>query len=313
MSRTILVPLDGSPFAEHALPVAIAIARRTGAALELITVDRAPVSWVVPEVPIVMDEVLPVQDGQRYLEELHERMPADIPVRLTTLNGRATPFLVRHITTSEPAMVVMSTHGRGGFSRLWLGSVADGVARQSPAPFLMIKPPPTEVDLSAARRFPRVLIPLDGSVAGEEILDQALVTFGVEDVEYTLMRVISPLAVEHQWDGDTTPVRRAETHPEALLRATAERMRARGAKVVERLEVADMPATAIVEVAEEIEARAIAMTTHARRGMSRFLMGSIADKVLRTAPCPVLLYHPTHEVVDVRRRVESARASAVPL
>jgi nucleotide-binding universal stress UspA family protein len=227
MSRTILVPLDGSPFAEHALPAAIAIARRTGAALELITVDRAPVSWVVPEVPIVMDEVLPVQDGQRYLEELHERMPADIPVRLTTLNGRATPFLVRHITTTEPAMVVMSTHGRGGFSRLWLGSVADGVARQSPAPILMVKPPPTEVDLSAVRRFPRVLIPLDGSVAGEEILDQTLVTFGVENVEYTLMRVISPLAVDHQWEADTPPVRRTETHPESLLRAAADRMRAR--------------------------------------------------------------------------------------
>jgi nucleotide-binding universal stress UspA family protein len=210
-------------------------------------------------------------------------------------------------------MVVMSTHGRGGFSRLWLGSVADGVARQSPAPILMVKPPPTEVDLSAVRRFPRVLIPLDGSVAGEEILDQTLVTFGVENVEYTLMRVISPLAVDHQWEADTPPVRRTETHPESLLRAAADRMRARGAKVVERLEVADMPATAIVDVAEEIEARAIAMTTHARRGMSRFLMGSIADKVLRTAPCPVMLYHPTHEVVDVRRRVESARASAVPL
>ena len=240
-------------------------------------------------------------------------MPADIPVRLTTLNGRATPFLVKHITATEPAMVIMSTHGRGGFSRLWLGSVADGVARHSPAPVLMVKPPPTEVDLSAVRRFPRVLIPLDGSVAGEEILDQALVTFGIEDVEYTLMRVISPLAVDHQWDADTTPMRRAESHPESLLHAAADRMRARGAKVVERLEVADMPATAIVDVAEEIEARAIAMTTHARRGMSRFLMGSIADKVLRTAPCPVLLYHPTHEVVDVRRRVESARASAVPL
>jgi hypothetical protein len=47
--------------------------------------------------------------------------------------------------------------------------------------------------------------------------------------------------------------------------------------------------------------------------LSRYLLGSVADKVLRTAPCPVMLYHPTHEVVDVRRRVETARASAVPL
>jgi nucleotide-binding universal stress UspA family protein len=313
MSRTILVPLDGSQFAEHALPTAIAIARRTGAALELITVDRAPVSWVVPEVPIVMDEVLPVQDGQRYLEELHARMPADVPVRLTTLQGRAAPFLVRHIGQSEPALVVMSTHGRGGFSRLWLGSVADGVARQSPAPFLMVKPPEMPVDLNAKKQFPRVLIPLDGSVAGEEILDQALVTFGVEGVQYTLMRVISPLAVEPPPVRESTPARRSESRPEALLHAAADRMRSRGATVLERLSVSDSPTTAIADVAGEIGARVIAMTTHARRGMSRFLLGSVADKVLRTAPCPVMLYHPTHEVVDVRRRVETARASAVPL
>jgi nucleotide-binding universal stress UspA family protein len=313
MSRTILVPLDGSQFAEHALPTAIAIARRTGAALELITVDRAPVSWVVPEVPIVMDEVLPVQDGQRYLEELHARMPADVTVRLTTLQGRAAPFLVRHITQSEPALVVMSTHGRGGFSRLWLGSVADGVARQSPAPFLMVKPPEMPVDLNARKQFPRVLIPLDGSVAGEEILDQALVTFGVEGVQYTLMRVISPLAVEPPPVRESTPARRSESRPEALLHAAADRMRSRGATVLERLSVSDSPTTAIADVAGEIGARVIAMTTHARRGMSRFLLGSVADKVLRTAPCPVMLYHPTHEVVDVRRRVETARASAVPL
>jgi nucleotide-binding universal stress UspA family protein len=313
MSRTILVPLDGSQFAEHALPTAIAIARRTGAALELITVDRAPVSWVVPEVPIVMDEVLPVQDGQRYLEELHARMPADVPVRLTTLQGRAAPFLVRHITQSEPALVVMSTHGRGGFSRLWLGSVADGVARQSPAPFLMVKPPEMPVDLNARKQFPRVLIPLDGSVAGEEILDQALVTFGVEGVQYTLMRVISPLVVEPPPVRESTPARRSESRPEALLHAAADRMRSRGATVLERLSVSDSPTTAIADVAGEIGARVIAMTTHARRGMSRFLLGSVADKVLRTAPCPVMLYHPTHEVVDVRRRVETARASAVPL
>jgi nucleotide-binding universal stress UspA family protein len=260
-----------------------------------------------------MDEVLPVQDGQRYLEELHARMPADVPVRLTTLQGRAAPFLVRHITQSEPALVVMSTHGRGGFSRLWLGSVADGVARQSPAPFLMVKPPEMPVDLNARKQFPRVLIPLDGSVAGEEILDQALVTFGVEGVQYTLMRVISPLAVEPPPVRESTPARRSESRPEALLHAAADRMRSRGATVLERLSVSDSPTTAIADVAGEIGARVIAMTTHARRGMSRFLLGSVADKVLRTAPCPVMLYHPTHEVVDVRRRVETVRTSAVPL
>ena len=56
MSRTILVPLDGSPFAEHALPAALAIARRTGAALELVIVDRAAVPWISPELLIAFDQ-----------------------------------------------------------------------------------------------------------------------------------------------------------------------------------------------------------------------------------------------------------------
>lgn len=313
MSRSILVPLDGSAFAEHALPVAISIARRTGAALELIIVDRPPVSWVVPEVPLVMDEAFPTVDGLEYLEQLRTRIPADVPVRLTRLEGRAVPVLVRLIEGTEPWLVVMSTHGRGGFSRLWLGSVADGVTRESAAPVLLVKPRSDAPSLGLDRTFSRVVVPLDGSVAGEEILDQALAAFGVENVEYTLLRVISPLAMETPGDPDTVPVRRKETHPEQLLRGVAERLRARGASVSHKLLVHDSPAQAIVDTAAEVDAHVIAMTTHARRGVTRFVMGSIADKVLRTAPCPVMLFHPTHETVDLRKRIEHATEAAVPL
>lgn len=313
MSRTILVPLDGSTFAEHAIPAAIGIARRIGAALELIIVDRPPVSWIVPEVPITFDEKYSGIDGRRYLEDLHERLPADVPICLTRLHGNATPLLVRHVVETEPTLVVMSTHGRGGFGRVWVGSVADGVARQSPVPVLLIRPPNTEPNLVDSMSVTRVLIPLDGSIASEEILDQALALFGVEDVEYTLTRVISPLAVGEPPDPLLTSVRRWETHPESLLLAEAERMRARGATVIERLVVADSPEAAIVDLSDEIGADVIAMTTHARRGLTRFVMGSVADGVLRAAMCPVLLFHPTNAVIDVRRRVEAATAAAVPL
>jgi len=313
MSRTILVPLDGSTFAEHAVPAAIGIARRTGAALELIIVDRPPVSWIVPEVPITFDEKYLGIDGQRYLERLHTRMPADVPVCLTRLHGNATPLLVRHIGETEPSLVVMSTHGRGGFGRVWVGSVAGAVARQSPVPVLLIRPPVTEPNLVDSSTVTRVLMPLDGSVASEEIFDHALALFGVQGVDYTITRVISPLAVFEAPDPIVSSVRRWETHPESLLHAEAERLRARGATVYERLVVGDAVADALVEVADEIGADVIAMTTHARRGLSRFVMGSVADGVLRRAARPVLLFHPTHEIVDVRRRVEAVTAAAVPL
>lgn len=313
MSRMILVPLDGSPFAEHALPAALAIARRTGAVLELVIVDRAPVPWISPELLVAFDQNHVGVDGMLYLEELHARMPADVPVRLTRLFGTPTPLLVRRVLKTEPALVIMSTHGRGGFSRVWLGSVADGVARQSPTPVLLVKPPLSVPNFAAPFRAARVLIPLDGTVASEEILDQALAVFGVVGVEYTLLRVISPLAAPNVHYPTVTSTRRAEMDPDALLHAEAERIRDLGAVVTEKLVVRDSPATAIVTVADEIEASVIAMTTHARRGVSRFVMGSVADKVLRTAPCPVMLFQPTHEVVDVRRRVEAAIEATVPL
>lgn len=313
MSRTILVPLDGSAFAEHALPPAISIARRVGAALELLIVDRPPVTWVVPEVPLVMDEAFPTVDGLEYLEQLKTRIPADLPIRLTRLEGRPIPVLVRVIEGTEPWLVVMSTHGRGGFSRFWLGSVADGVMRRSEAPVLLVKPGEQAPIIEPEHSIARVLIPLDGSVAGEEILDQALGAFGIENVEYSLIRVISPLAVETPGYANSVPARRANVHPEMLLQGVAERLRARGAKVSHALVVHDTPAAAIVEQADAMDADAIAMATHARRGVSRFVMGSVADKVLRSAPCPVLLYHPTHETVDLRKRIERATEAAVPL
>lgn len=309
MTRTILVPLDGSTFAEHALPVAIGFARRIGAGLELVIVDRPPIAWVVPEVPIVLDEAAPGTDGQRYLEELRPRLPADFAVRLTRFEGNPTAILTRHIDATEPVLIVMSTHGRGGFSRFWIGSVADGVARRSSSPTILLKPPASIPDFTREQQFANVLIPLDGSVASEEILDQALALFGTE-VDYTVCRVVSPLAETHAPDPSVTAVRRQETHPEALLHAEAERLRARGAQVTERLLVNTSPANAIIELASTLDAGLIAMTTHARRGVSRFVMGSVADKVLRAAPCPVLMFHPTHEVVDVRKRVETATASA---
>jgi nucleotide-binding universal stress UspA family protein len=207
----------------------------------------------------------------------------------------------------------MSTHGRGGFGRVWVGSVADGVARQSPVPVLLVRPPVTEPNLVDSSTVTRVLIPLDGSVASEEIFDHALSLFGIQDVDYTITRVISPLAVIEAPDPTVSSVRRWETHPESLLGAEAERLRARGATVHERLVVSDAVADALVEVADEIGADVIAMTTHARRGLSRFVMGSVADGVLRKAARPVLLFHPTHEIVDLRRRVEAATAAAVPL
>lgn len=294
MPHRILVPLDGSSFAEHAVPIAIGIARRWKIGLELVTVDRPPPTWMAPELPVLLAEGHDVPNGMRYLESVKHRLPDDVPCQLTRHQGTAATWLLRTIQEARPTLVVMSTHGRGGFSRFWLGSVADRIVRESPVPVLLVKPPTIEPDMTKERHFPRVIVPLDGSRASEEILSAAVAIAGTEDVDYTLVRVLSPVAEQHPGATADPGQSREQTAPEALLREAAERLRGMGATVQTRVLVHSNAATGIVEFADSIEARLIAMTTHARDGLTRYAMGSVADKVLRSSSCPVLLLHPHH-------------------
>lgn len=121
-----MVPLDGSPFGEHALPLGRSMARRTGAALQLAHV-------YVPGQPLVMDAIPPYDKGfatqdrdreRAYIEQLAQRLAADgtISVSVTMLDGALAEALLAHATANKVDLVIMATHGRGALSRFWLGS-----------------------------------------------------------------------------------------------------------------------------------------------------------------------------------------------
>src|SRR5512142_3180170 len=160
MYRSILVPLDGSAFGEHALPLAAGIARRAGARLRLVHVHNAVVEPELKFTPYrleglhasYVDHRTAVEEGA-YLDRLTARLQELTPVDLsaTVLGGRLASALENFIQGSDGDLLVMTTHGRGPLGRLWLGSVADTLVRRAGKPVLLIRAREEDVepDLSA--------------------------------------------------------------------------------------------------------------------------------------------------------------------
>jgi len=171
MYRTIMVPLDGSSLGEYALPLALGIARRAGAQIEL-------VHACAPLGPNVFGAALdaPVLGAAR-LSQLRERARSyidqlatclserwEITITTAVLDGPAADTLYDYAHTSGANLVVMTTHGYGPLGRTWMGSVADTLVRRLPMPILLARPHAEALDVLEAvheRVFAHILIPLD--------------------------------------------------------------------------------------------------------------------------------------------------------
>lgn len=310
MYRTILVPLDGSPLSEEALPAACDIARRSGATLHLCHVTTrtaiAPIS--VEGLPVIDEHLhsLGSLHDRAYLEQIRDRLMSehDIPITVAVLDPHATPdhdqpvpcLIARHAMASGAELIVMTTHGRGGLSRFWLGSVADVLVRLSPAPLLLLRTPEGESAAGRPLRVRRILIPLDGSTRSESIVAHALSLGRVLEAELTLLRVVVPAVLgpaapfTTPTDFDPERTRRDEAAAQRYLDALTQRLEAAGVAVRTRVVVADQVAPTILEACERGGSDLIAMATAGRSGLKRLLIGSVADKVLRRADVPLLLH-----------------------
>ncbi len=304
MPYRIMVPLDGSAFAETALPVAYDLARRHGAAVHLVRVHQ-------PSLPVVRSGGTSVHDpafdlelereGRWYLDVLLGRIEAHERARSATAHLRRPVLqsLTEYLGDHGIDLVVMTTHARGGLSRAWLGSVADGLVRQATVPILLVRPGRQGPSTSGtAPVFRRVLLPLDGGPDEQRMAEHAIGVAGVSDVEYTLLRVVSegalsagPALPRHGPDAGS---RTQRATVQTTLDLSAERLRARGMRVTSQVVVNDHPAEGILRCAAEHDASLIAMATRSRGGLQRLLLGSVADRVLRQAGIPLLLWNPGH-------------------
>jgi nucleotide-binding universal stress UspA family protein len=314
MYRNILVPLDGSPFGEHALPHALSIARRTGATVQLLNV-LTPIATLYGETPLFVDDNLEqrlrdrqVEAQEKYLDQVTRRITAASDVKVVKLvdDGEVASTIRGQAVRNKADLIVMTTHGRGPLGRFWLGSVADELVRESPVPVLLVKPTEEKVDLTREPPLKHFLIPLDGSPLAEQMLYSAVELGRYLGADFTLMRVVKPVGtVMPVGDAGTlgfevqAMVERIDTlqgklvnEAQDYLERQADPLRRSGLTVVTRVDVAEQPATAVLHDAAPAVIDLVALATHGRRGLSRLFLGSVADKVIRGAHVPVLVHRP---------------------
>jgi nucleotide-binding universal stress UspA family protein len=294
--QRVLVPLDGSTLAEEALPVAEAIAREAGADLHLVTVQPPMIS---PGVQFGLSDAAPPVYGNRddvetYLARVAGRQARPHAGHTVTavLMGDPADRLADYVDANAIDLVVMTTHGRGGFSRFWLGSVADRLVRRINTPMLVLRHGTRMKDL----RFERIVIALDGSAVSEGAIGPAVALGSVTpNPLYTLVRVVQPslpptVAPVGLYPPDVLvpSVDRLSAVAAEYLEQVAERLRQRSCSVATRVFV-DGAADQIVRFAERSNAHLIAMGTRGVSGFDRLMLGSVADKVVRTAVQPVLV------------------------
>jgi nucleotide-binding universal stress UspA family protein len=292
MCTNILVPLDGSPLAEAALPYAQWLAERGGASLTLVRATRAPLSLG----DAGFQERRAVAETEAYLAALAGELVAH-GFRVQTgvpYGGSAAAWIVEEVAMRHADMVVMATHERSGPDRWLHGSVAEAVVGQAGAPVLLIRVPtsPRAVERFRDQR-PVLVVPLDGSSLAEAALPGAvnlartlggrILLVGVVPIPGQRVAIVGGevafVGSEHtQLVNDTRGYLARIVDHLADIGLTAEALVCQGE-----------PAEAIAEAAAKHSAAAVVMATHGLTGLARTIMGSVAGEVLHRTACPVLL------------------------
>jgi nucleotide-binding universal stress UspA family protein len=298
MYRNILVPLDGSTLGEQALPHALGIARRAGATLHLVHVHTMDLS-VLAEFPSDKPLDDAIQKAElAYLDTAVTRIAAtwDGAVNMALRDGVIVTALHDYALEHTIDLVVLTSHGRGGIVRAWLGSTADLLVRTLSVPVLIVRPQDKPPNLWLSPNIEHILVPLDGSPLGEQVLGPALDVGGDALRTLTLLHTVEPIAPEYMGLGYGEVMQRVQRETEErsrhYLAQVAARLHGPGLMVHTHVEVG-APASSALYYAEANGVDLIALATHGRGGLARFVIGSIADKVARGAHLPVLLYHPT--------------------
>lgn len=312
MFSHILVPLDGSGFSEQAVAYALGAARRAGATIHFVRVHTPTEGQNVVQ-PWHLDPVAEAhqwREERTYLERVAELPRASgLRVRLAVLDGTVVDALASYSKHVGIDLVVMTTHGRGGLSRIWLGSVADSLVRSVDIPILVLRPRNAKVSAFGPQfGVDHIVIPVDGTDESERMLEHAIEFGQLTGARYSLVQVVAPpiqstpAFVMPVGSDDFEQVRE---QAETSLNRVAQSMRARGLVVQTTVVVQTQAAAGILEHSAECRGDLIAMATHGRTGWPRLMLGSVADKVLRGSSVPLLLLPPARSRAASETRLAS--------
>lgn len=292
MLSTLIVPLDGLPLAEQALPYAEALARRAGSRLVLTRAVDGDASDEPNE-----RERAAQGEAEAYLRTIAEALATrGLTANIATPRGDAAERIVAESEERGADMIVMATHGRDGLARLFSGSVAEEVLHKTSRPVMFIR-----AEGGAARAdepfpaHPRVLVPLDGSLFAESALQLGHDLARLLEGELVLLSVITPPPPPAMSELSYAAMPYTEFDLEEARRESQAYLQHIGAQHgidPERVQASIQiggTAEGIVEAIRELDASLVVMATHARSGLGRLLFGSTATDTLRQITVPLVL------------------------
>ena|GEM_PF-67276 len=301
----VLVPLDGSPLAETALPWAVVLARKWSAPLLLARVVERDNYGAGSPAPVNSSErELEVAAGSAYLHNQATTLRAahpELTVYTELAQGDPTITLLEMEQLSGARLAVLTTHGRTGLARWARGNVAEKITRHGVAPVLLVRPWDQPEVLAGrpadGRRGLRVVVPLDGSSLAQGVLPLAIELAAGDGGEliFTAMIQTHPEQSIGAYYHPRIEGQRQEAN-HYLDRLCGE-VRAQGVSARSIVGIEHDVAGAIIDVASTESADLIALSTHGRGTLGRMLNGSIADRVAHAARVPVLLYRPPVQAV----------------
>jgi nucleotide-binding universal stress UspA family protein len=291
MLKTILLPLDGSPLAERALPYAATIAQRSGARVVLV---EAALARTLPGVDPSHAQIDVMEHAEGSLHAAAGRLSAaGIDAEPHVYYDDPVHAILDAARLQHADLIVMSTHGRSGIGRMVYGSVTDQVLRRATIPVLLV---PSIVEHAWPSDRPlSLLVPLDGSALAEEALQSAELLAEVFETRLTLLYVIQPPVYPLYGDGyayipfdEEIELAGARQYLDDHVARLREQGRQAHGKVV-----IGQPAGLIPVIAREEQADVVVMATHGRGGLARLILGSVATSTVRQTTVPLLLVRPS--------------------
>lgn len=298
MFRNVMVPVDGSSFSREAVLQGLRIASLCGATLRLVKVASGTAESPTGPEAVALDSR--ASDGHSaelanlYAIAAECRAHSTINVTASLERGPVVDALCGYVHRNAVDLIVMRSQTRSGIARIWFGSVADGLIRESGVPVLVVRAPSIATGLEKGLSYRKILVPLDGSVLAEQALPRAIALARFEGASIVLGLVI-PSCHESGNRKLTSAIGPASasdvTAAQVYLDSIVVR-RGAGLKFETRIVVAADVPTAILRIADTEEVELITMATRGHGVMARTLGGSVSDRVIRESICSTLVVHP---------------------
>jgi nucleotide-binding universal stress UspA family protein len=297
MFTRILIPLDGSKTAEKVLPYARFFAGTLKLPVELLAV----VDIVEMATHISADRArhldTMIEDSVRNSEQYLSGVAGTFPganTKCTVEKGKAEQVIIETAAADKGTLITMATHGRSGIDRWLLGSVAEKVLRGTTNPLLLVRAT-EEAKAEGVATLKSIVMPLDGSELAESVLPTVAELAKTLKLEVVLFRAYSiPYSAYSNGEGyyavDYEELLKA-MREEAVdyLEKKTEAVKKLGIDKVSCVAKEGFAADEIISLARKFPDNLIAMCTHGRSGVKRWVLGSVTETVVRHSADPVLV------------------------